>query len=113
MAQLTKLNTRIRLRYDTYDNWLNEDPILYKGEVAVVSVPVQHDAATGLQETHPAILFKVGDGKTEFSKLPWGSALAADVYAWAKAENKPEYNATEIKMAEDSNTAVSAAISSL
>ena len=113
MAQLTKLNTRIRLRYDELDNWLTEDPVLYKGEVAVVSVPAQQNAETGLQETPPAILFKVGDGETEFSELPWGSALAADVYAWAKAAQKPEYNATEIKMAADSNTAVSAAISSL
>ena len=113
MAQLTKLNTRIRLRYDELDNWLSEDPVLYKGEVAVVSVPAQQNAETGLQETPPAILFKVGDGETEFSELPWGSALAADVYAWAKAAQKPEYNATEIKMAADSNTAVSAAISSL
>ncbi len=111
MAQLTKLNTRIRLRYDELANWNRENPVLYKGEVAVVLVPVDHSASTGLQETKPAILFKVGDGESTFTQLPWGSALAADVYAWAKADHAP--TATEIKMATNNNTTVSSEISGL
>lgn len=113
MAQLTKLNTRIRLRYDELDNWLHEDPVLYKGEVAVVSVPAQQNAETGLQETPPAILFKVGDGETEFSELPWGSALAADVYAWAKAAERPTYYASDITLSANDNTTVASQLTSL
>ena len=30
-------------------------------------------------------MFKVGDGEHTFNELDWTSALAADVYDWAKA----------------------------
>ena len=39
----TTFNTRISLKYDTYANWVNKDPVLLAGELAVVVVP----AATG------------------------------------------------------------------
>lgn len=32
----TLLNTRIRLRYDTYTNWHDTNPVLLAGEVAIV-----------------------------------------------------------------------------
>ena len=31
----TKLNVRIQNKYDTYANWLANDPILKSGEIAV------------------------------------------------------------------------------
>lgn len=85
------LNTRIQLKYDTLANWQSEAEagkgallILKKGELGIVEVPT---GSTAEQTTPPAILFKVGDGVKTFKQLPWTSALAADVYAWAKKAN--------------------------
>lgn len=89
----TTFNTRISLKYDTYSNWTSQDPVLLAGEIAVVVVPAESGAVT--QE--PAILFKVGDGTSQFSTLQFSSGLAADVYDWAKASSKPTYGASEIE----------------
>lgn len=88
----TTFNTRISLKYDTYANWVEKDPVLLAGELAVVVVP----ATTGAVAKEPAILFKAGDGSSKFSQLQFAAGLAADVYDWAKAENKPTYSANEI-----------------
>lgn len=91
MAEKT-LNTRIQLKYDTYTNWTTNNPVLKSGELAIVVVP----AETGAIANEPAVLAKVGDGTSTFNQLSWISAPAADVYSWAKAAQKPTYNATEI-----------------
>lgn len=88
----TTFNTRIKLKYDTYNNWTATNPVLLEGEVAVVVVPAQAGAV--VQE--PAILFKVGDGTTAFSSLGFTAGIAADVHDWAKAASKPTYSANEI-----------------
>lgn len=75
------LKTRIQLKYDEYANWTQNNPVLKKGEMAVTAIPT---GASVEQTTPPAIMFKVGDGTKKFNELPWASALAADVYAWAK-----------------------------
>ena len=94
MADKT-LKTRIKLKYDTLANWQGDGAsvVLLKGEIAVCEVPTGGSLE---QVTPPAILFKVGDGVKTFAQLPWASALAADVYAWAKAANKPTYSTSEI-----------------
>lgn len=77
----TTLNSRISLRYDTYDNWNTSSgkaAVLNKGEVGVCAIG-------GDSTTQPTIMFKVGNGKSTFEELPWSSGLAADVYSWAKA----------------------------
>lgn len=76
------LNTRIQLRYDTYDNWATNNPVLKQGEVAVVKI----DTADPANQKLPPIMFKVGNSAdgANFNDLGWTSALAADVYAWAK-----------------------------
>ena len=79
------LNTRLRLKYDTLANWTAANPVLLEGEVGVVSVPLASETTVG-QVVKPAILFKVGDGTTQFETLPWASAMAADVHAWAKKQ---------------------------
>ena len=94
---ITQLNTKIKLRYDSYDKWMESNPKLLKGEVAVVVVNQDVNAAHGENSTNPktvnensykpTVLFKVGDGNTAFDLLPWASGLAADVYAWAKKEH--------------------------
>lgn len=82
------LNTRIQLKYDTLANWTKNDPELLAGELAVVSLGNSYTTTTPDNGTHP-ILFKAGPGK--FSTLPFASALAADVYGWAKKET-PDWN---------------------
>lgn len=79
------LKTRLQLKYDTLSAWslIENSFVPYAGEVCVVSVPQGQDELS-LQEKQPAILFKVGDGKTTFKQLPWASGLAADVFGWAK-----------------------------
>lgn len=84
--------TRIQNKKDTFKNWTDNDPILLNGEIAIVEVP----ASSGAVAQEPAILIKVGNGTSKFSELPFSSALAADVYGWAKAETKPTYEANEI-----------------
>lgn len=88
------LKTRIQLRYDTLANWnaVASTFVPNKGEVCFVEIPTGDTTAT----TAPTVLFKVGDGKATWGALKWGSALAADVYAWAKAANKPSYTASEV-----------------
>ena len=91
------LQTRIKLKYDSYENWTENNPILLAGELAAVYV-----AAKPTKEVNsisaPQILFKVGDGQvsstgeitgTAFNSLPWASGLAADVYEWAKTTLPP------------------------
>ena len=85
-------NTRIRNKIDTFANWTKNDPVLLNGEIGIVVVP----ASTGAVQQEPAILIKIGDGTKKFSELEFISSKAADVYAWAKADTKPTYAATEI-----------------
>lgn len=91
MANKT-FETRIQLKYDSYANWTANNPTPLSGEVCIVVIP----AETGAVVQEPSILFKVGDGSTAFNSLPYVSAIAADVYDWAKAAAKPSYTADEI-----------------
>lgn len=47
MAEHRTLNTRLRLKYDTAENWVAKDPVLLAGEVGIES---------------DTLLGKVGDG---------------------------------------------------
>ena len=87
---IKELQTRIALRYDSYDNWtdktkegLGANLVLLKGELGICEIP----AVNGDSRVAPTVLFKVGDGVKTFEALPWASAKAADVYAWAKASD--------------------------
>lgn len=75
------LNTRIQLKYDSFSNWSEKNPLLKSGELAIAYLANSHTTATPDNGTHP-VMFKVGPGN--FNDLPWASALAADVYGWAK-----------------------------
>lgn len=94
---MATLNTRIQLKFDTYQNWLDNDIVLLKGEIGIAEIP----ADTGVVQSEPAYLIKIGDGTKKFSELDWVSGKAADVYAWAKAATKPTYQASEIEGLED------------
>ena len=86
--------TRIQLKYDTYENWIAADPILKKGEMAIATIPKGN--TTSKLQNLPNVVLKIGDGTSRYSILPFVSGLAADVYGWAKAETKPSYTASEI-----------------
>jgi hypothetical protein len=79
------LNTRLQLRYDTYENWTAKNSPLLEGEIAVVAIPTGKSEMQVTGSQPPQILFKVGPGN--FNSLPWASAKAADVHDWAKAAN--------------------------
>ena len=107
MATVVKnLNTRIALKYDSYENWTHHNPILLKGEIAIAELPVDANksgvgepnaaGSTPAIQNAPNILIKVGDGTNHYNDLKFVSALAADVYSWAKAATKPTYSAGEI-----------------
>ncbi len=62
MANIKELYTRIITRNDTEANWLTNDPVLLKGEVAI----------TLADELHPGARFKVGvDGIKTWSEIPY------------------------------------------
>lgn len=98
MADMHTLNTRIKLKYDTYANWIANDPVLLAGEVAIATVENNdtNKTATGFQNL-PNVVIKVGDGTSKYSALKFVSALAADVHEWAKGAEKPKYKASEIE----------------
>lgn len=99
-----QINTRIRLKYDSFSNWQTKNPVLLSGEIAIAYLgpTVDDSTVTPDNNTHP-VLFKVGPGN--FNSLPWASALAADVYSWAKAETVG-YNSTNQKIEFKSGTNV-------
>lgn len=88
-----EFKARLVNKIDTYANWTSNDPVLLKGEIAIVDVPTSTDVV----QQEPAVLMKIGDGTKKFSELPWISAKSADVYSWALAPTKPTYQASEIE----------------
>jgi hypothetical protein len=110
----TTLNTRFKLKYDTYANWTldtvktqtektNANLVLLEGEIGICALESKDQGA----QTAPTVLFKVGDGINSFKNLKWASALAADVYDWAK-KSGDEFKTwldTEAKFATDEEVA--------
>lgn len=101
------INTRIALKYDTWSAWNNDtvadagaNLVLFPGEIGICEIRTANTDANA--SVVPTVLFKVGGAKytaadaanglgtegelKKFKHLPWASAKAADVYAWAKAE---------------------------
>lgn len=96
MAEKT-LNTRILLKYDSYENWLTNNPVLKKGELAIAYLDQEHATEATNFQNIPNVVLKVGDGTSHYKTLKFVSGLAADVYSWAKAPTRPEYEAKDIK----------------
>lgn len=99
-----ELKTRIALKQQTYAEWTaNTDTganyIPLYGEVCFCEIPAAPTTGNTEATNAPTVLFKVGTAKRnedgsyvagtdkKFSELKWASALAADVYAWAKKAN--------------------------
>lgn len=104
MANEKMLNTRIQLKYDTLANWEASSFKLKAGEIAIATLGnVKDGSSAGDVNQHP-VLFKVGTGNHTFSELPYASALAADVYAWAK-KSESEFVSSFLALADtDGNT---------
>lgn len=90
------LNTRILLKYDSYENWLTNNPVLKKGELAIAYLDQEHATEATNFQNIPNIVLKVGDGTSHYKALKFVSGLAADVYSWAKAPTRPTYEAKDI-----------------
>lgn len=106
------INTRIQLKYDTYENWLASTLEILPGEmcVALVNLGQNENAGATINENNsqvgykPTILIKIGDGiKIEdsetheqrykyFNELDYIQTKAGDVYGWAKAATAPTAN---------------------
>jgi hypothetical protein len=91
MANEKILNTRVQLKYDSYENWSKTDIegqganlILKAGEIGICTIPAKTEV-DGVKNP-PHVMIKVGDGVTPFSGLNWLSAPAVDVADWAKAD---------------------------
>ena len=95
-----KIQTRLQLKRDTYAKWeaVKDTFKPLPGEVCIAEIPSNNAAAT----TAPTVLFKVGAYKKDsngnnttelctFGDLKWASALAADVYEWAKKTEAEVY----------------------
>ena len=84
MAEILKeIKTKIALKTLSYTEWdaIKETYKPLKGEVCICTIPEGNAEATNA----PTVLFKVGDGEHYYKDLKWASALAADVYDWAKS----------------------------
>ena len=85
MADMKNFNVRLKLKYDSYEDWMAKDPVLLEGEVACCAVTVKQ---AGIVNEVPSVLFKVGDGAHKFSELDYAYAKAADVLEQAKDADK-------------------------
>lgn len=102
------LKTRIQLKYDSLTNWNASTFAPLAGEMCIAIIPnatagdttVGSPDSTGLSPY--AIGVKVGDGTHTFAQLPWIQAIAGDVYAWAKAADRP--SATNINVTSSNTT---------
>lgn len=86
------LNTRIKNKIDTLENWEASEAILFAGEVAFATITTSNGNITDV----PTVVIKVGDGTHKWSELKYVYAQASDVYAWAKAATKPTYSYNEL-----------------
>ena len=78
------LNVRHQQKYDDIGKWIESDPVLLRGEIAVTTIETGESDTTNYV---PSVMFKVGDGVTKYSKLGFTYSKAADVYEWAKKES--------------------------
>ena len=112
MANEKLLNARIQLKYDTLANWEASSFKLKAGEIAIATLGnVKDDSSAGDVNQHP-VLFKVGTGNQTFSELPYASALAADVYTWAK-KSESEFVNSFLSLADTQGNTIQAKLNAI
>lgn len=102
MATTKSIVTRIKNKVDTLAAWQSYTGTLLDGEIAIIRVATGEtylNPVTNQDEPVVELLMKVGDGSSPFAQLPWLSAKASDVYAWAK---QPSASDVEIHVEGDS-----------
>lgn len=83
--KVTTIKTRIRLRYDSLEQWKANNPVLLKGEVAVCF-------PAGVQADGKDItIMKIGDGTKKFTDAADLWANAADVPQWVKGLKNQDF----------------------
>lgn len=106
------LNTRIQLKYDTLANWNASSFKLKAGELAIAILGNAKDGSVpGDVNQHP-VLFKVGTGNHTFAELPFASALAADVYSWAK-QSEADFVANFLGMKDSDGATIQARLNNV
>lgn len=109
---MPELKTRIQLKYDTLANWNASTFKLKAGEIAIATLgEVKDGSSAGDVNQHP-VLFKVGTGNHTFSELPYASALAADVYAWAK-KSESEFANSFLSLADTEGQTIQAKLNNI
>lgn len=83
MAIEKTLNTRIKLRIDTHEAWMLNDPVLLDGEIAIATLGT---AVAGAIDNVPSVSMKVGQQGKKYSELDFMYARAADVLKACKKE---------------------------
>lgn len=76
------LQSRITLKYDSYENWLASTFVPLAGEACIATVATKPDGV----HVQPTVLIKIGNGVDKYSALPFIHALAADVIQACKSE---------------------------
>ncbi len=84
MAIEKTLNTRIKLRIDTHEAWMLNDPVLLDGEIAIATLGT---AVAGAIDNVPSVSMKVGQQNKKYSELDFMYARAADVLVACKTED--------------------------
>ena len=76
---------------------MTNNPVLKMGEIAIATIPSNETNSYNpvVKDNLPNVIIKVGDGSSQYSALKFVSGLAADVYAWAKAPERPTYTADD------------------
>lgn len=59
---MKSIKSHVAMKYDTYKKWMEQNPLLLKGEIAIVEI------------ANDIIKLKVGDGERRFSDLPFISS---------------------------------------
>lgn len=85
---MTEINAKIKHNKEESTTLTQSNPLLQNGEIVFTVI--------SSEEGEQIIMMKSGDGVNRYNNLPWISALAADVYDWAKSATKPVYTAAEV-----------------
>ena len=81
-AMEATIKVQLKQAVKTESQWRSSNPVIPDGCMAITS-----DRGNA---------YKVGDGSSEWNDLSYNTAIAQDVYSWAKQEGKPSYTKSEV-----------------
>lgn len=96
MPNNIEFNVRMCQIQKTHAEWMNVTTPLEDGELVITTGANPDGSGTAI------LVAIIGDGSSTYSQLftakKFLCAPASDVYAWAKADKKPEYSSDEVKV---------------